>query len=121
MYSSYTSFERGGPDAGRSSRLGRFDPAARPGPAPAGGLEASLVPIITRILQCGRGPAGLTAWLLGRPDGRALAARRGWDDEDRNLVRRLAREAVGALGRGHLAPAATYQLGETLRPEELGV
>ena len=86
----------------------------RPGAAPAA-LEAHLVPIITRALQCGRGPAGLTDWLRRRTGGPGLLPR-GADDQ-RRLVRRLARE----VARRGFPAAPTYQAGQTVRPEELGV
>jgi hypothetical protein len=87
---------------------------------PATRLELVLVPIITRVLRCGRGPAGLTAWLIRRAASRALLLRRRWDDQERRLVRLVARELAGVIGRG-LPGAVTHQVGETVRPEELRV
>jgi len=54
--------------------------------------EARLVPILTRVIELGRGAPGLVQWVQGRLGGSAPAA-------PQPVARQLARELAGALRR----------------------
>jgi hypothetical protein len=66
-------------------------------------LENVLVPILTRIVECGRGPPALAEWVGRRVECRALRGRPSWGSAERSLIRRLASDAAQAIGCGEVA------------------
>lgn len=76
----------------------RGDGTAAP-PRQPGDLEAVLVPILTRLLESGRGPPGLIAWVARRAEYERLWYRSTWSDAERRLVRRLARDVARSVTR----------------------
>ncbi len=79
-----------------------------------GGGPAHLVPIIARVVDLGRGPPGLVAWVHGRLDGGrppGSAAREA-------VVHRLAVELAVTLGRAGAADtvAACQDLSARIGP-----